>query len=36
MALGGRWRVVELWTVPAEPVLATADPGLINKLHDGR
>ena len=24
---GGRWRVVELWNVPAEPVLATADPG---------
>jgi hypothetical protein len=27
--LGGRWRVVELWNVPAEPVLATADPGLM-------
>jgi hypothetical protein len=27
--LGGRWRVVELWTVPAEPVLATADPGMM-------
>ena len=27
--LTGRWRVVELWNVPAEPVLATADPGLI-------
>jgi len=27
--LGGRWRVVELWTVPAEPVLATADPRLM-------
>jgi len=24
-----RWRVVELWTVPAEPVLATADPGMM-------
>jgi hypothetical protein len=24
-----RWRVVELWTVPAAPVLATADPGMI-------
>ena len=28
-ALEGRWRVVELWTVPAEPVLATADPGMM-------
>ena len=28
-ALGCRWRVVELWTLPAEPVLATADPGLM-------
>jgi hypothetical protein len=27
--LGGRWRVVELWTQPAEPVLATADPGMM-------
>jgi hypothetical protein len=27
--IGGRWRVVELWTLPAEPVLATADPGMI-------
>jgi hypothetical protein len=27
--LGGRWRVVELWTVPAEPVLATEDPGMM-------
>ena len=27
--LGGRWRVVELWTIPAEPVLATADPGMM-------
>jgi hypothetical protein len=27
--LGGRWRVVELWTVPADPVLATADPGMM-------
>jgi hypothetical protein len=27
--LGGRWRVVELWTIPAEPVLAAADPGMI-------
>jgi hypothetical protein len=27
--LTGRWRVLELWTVPAEPVLATADPGLM-------
>jgi len=27
--LGGRWRVVELWTVPAEPVLAAADPGMM-------
>jgi hypothetical protein len=27
--LGGRWRVVELWTLSAEPVLATADPGLM-------
>jgi hypothetical protein len=27
--LGGRWRVIELWKVPAEPVLATADPGLM-------
>lgn len=25
----GRWRVVELWNVPAEPVLATADPGMM-------
>ncbi|MGP0065383.1 MAG: hypothetical protein ACLQGP_17495 [Isosphaeraceae bacterium] len=28
-ALGGRWRVIELWTVPAEPVLASADPGMM-------
>ena len=28
-ALGGWWRVVELWTLPAEPVLATADPGMM-------
>ncbi len=27
--LRGRWRVVELWTVPAEPVLAAADPGMM-------
>ena len=27
--LSGRWRVIELWKVPAEPVLATADPGLM-------
>jgi hypothetical protein len=27
--IGGRWRVVELWTLPAGPVLATADPGMI-------
>ena len=27
--LGGRWKVVELWTVPAEPVLAAADPGMM-------
>ena len=27
--LGGRWRVVELWNVPAEPLLATADQGLM-------
>ena len=27
--LGGRWRVVELWKVPAEPVLAAADPGMM-------
>jgi hypothetical protein len=27
--LGGRWRVVELWNVPAEPVLATADAGMM-------
>jgi hypothetical protein len=27
--LGGRWRMVELWTVPAEPVLATSDPGMM-------
>ena len=27
--LDGRWRVVELWTVPAEPVLAAADPGMM-------
>src|SRR5208283_5304080 len=27
--LGGRLRVVELWTIPAEPVLATADPGMM-------
>ncbi len=27
--LGGRWRVIELWKMPAEPVLATADPGLM-------
>jgi hypothetical protein len=27
--LGGRWRVIELWNVPAEPVLATADPGIM-------
>lgn len=25
----GRWRVIELWNVPAEPVLATADPGIM-------
>jgi hypothetical protein len=24
-----RWRVIELWTVPAEPLLATGDPGVI-------
>ena len=28
-ALGGWWRVVELWTLPAEPVLATSDPGMM-------
>jgi hypothetical protein len=28
-ALEARWRVVELWTVPAEPVLAAADPGMM-------
>ena len=28
-ALGGWWRVVELWTLPAEPVLAAADPGMM-------
>ena len=28
-ALEGRWRVVELWTVPAEPILAAADPGMM-------
>jgi hypothetical protein len=27
--LAGRWRVVELWNLPAEPVLAAADPGMI-------
>jgi hypothetical protein len=27
--LSGRWRVIELWTMPAEPVLATSDPGLM-------
>src|SRR5262245_33111935 len=27
--LGGWWRVIELWNVPAEPVLATADPGIM-------
>jgi hypothetical protein len=27
--LGGRWRVIELWTLPAEPVLAMSDPGMI-------
>jgi hypothetical protein len=27
--LAGRWRVVELWTVPAEPLLADPDPGVI-------
>ena len=27
--LGGRWRVIELWNVPAEPALATADPGIM-------
>jgi len=28
-ALGGWWQVVELWTLPAEPVLAAADPGMM-------
>ena len=28
-ALGGWWRVVELWTLPAEPVLVAADPGMM-------
>jgi hypothetical protein len=27
--LGGRWQVIELWNVPAEPVLATADLGIM-------
>ena len=27
--LGGRWRVVELWTIPTQPVLATANPGMM-------
>jgi hypothetical protein len=27
--LEGRWRVIELWNVPAEPVLATADLGIM-------
>jgi hypothetical protein len=27
--LRGRWKVIELWTVPAEPVLAAADPGMM-------
>lgn len=27
--LRGRWRVIELWNIPAEPVLATADPGIM-------
>jgi hypothetical protein len=27
--LAGRWHVVELWTVPAAPVLAASDPGMI-------
>lgn len=27
--LTARWRVVELWTVPAEPFLAAGDPGLV-------
>jgi hypothetical protein len=27
--LGGRWQVIELWKVPAEPVLAAADPGMM-------
>jgi hypothetical protein len=27
--LAGRWRVVELWTVPAAPVLASGDVGMI-------
>ncbi len=27
--LVGRWRVVELWNVPSEPVLATSDPGMM-------
>jgi hypothetical protein len=28
-APGGRWQVIELWEVLAEPVLATADPGIM-------
>ncbi len=28
-ALGGWWQVVELWTLPAEPVLVAADPGMM-------
>ncbi len=27
--LGASWRVIELWNVPAEPVLAAADPGIM-------
>jgi hypothetical protein len=27
--LGGWWQVIELWNVPAEPVLAAADPGIM-------
>src|SRR5262249_13068668 len=27
--LRARWRVVELWKVPAEPVLAAEDPGMV-------
>jgi hypothetical protein len=26
--IAGRWRVVELWNLPAEPMLAKADPGI--------